>query len=165
MKVQPIFLAYGAAALVGVYLVTRAAQKVAQVAPGIVSGNNAVTQNQTNAAGQRTTAYQGAGVLGTLGAGFNSASGGVFASIGESLGGWAFDTFGSKPAAPRAAPRVAPPVDPRIADRWDAYTVGGQRSATGSGSFDPWGLYSDSSRAPTWEVLSGTGFAAEYVAP
>lgn len=53
---------------------------------GLVSGNNAVTQNQTDASGQAVTAYQGAGVAGTLGAAANSASGGWLASIGEWIG-------------------------------------------------------------------------------
>jgi hypothetical protein len=73
--------------IVGVLVVYYIARKVLPQVGGLVSGNNAITQNQTDASGQPVTAYQGAGVAGTLGAAFNSASGGVLASIGEWIGG------------------------------------------------------------------------------
>lgn len=97
-KQSPVNLAIaGGIALVVLYVVGGAAVKAAaQTAAGVISGNNAVTQNQHNAAGETVTAYQDAGVLGTLGAVANSASGGVLASAGESLGGWLFDIFGPK---------------------------------------------------------------------
>ncbi len=60
--------------------------KAVAAAGGVVSGNNVITQNQTDFSGTATTAYQGKGVLGTLGAAANSASGGIFASLGESIG-------------------------------------------------------------------------------
>lgn len=63
---------------------------------GAVSGNNAVTQNQHNFAGEDTDAYVDKGVFGTLGATANSASGGLLASAGETIGGWVFDLFGPK---------------------------------------------------------------------
>ena len=69
------------------YLSTRAAK----IAGGIVTGNNALTQSQTDASGSKVTAYEGAGILGTLGAAFNTASGGVLASAGEKVA----DTFAS----------------------------------------------------------------------
>ena len=49
---------------------------------GLVSGNNAITKG---------TVYEGDGVLGTLGAAANTASGGTFQSLGEWLGGKAAD--------------------------------------------------------------------------
>ena len=61
-------------------------------AAGLVTGNNVVTQNQANADGVKTTAYEGAGVLGTMGAAANSVSGGWFATMGENIGGWIYDT-------------------------------------------------------------------------
>lgn len=70
--------------------------KVAKEAVGLVTGDNFITRNQANAAGETVTAYQNAGIAGTLGAAFNSASGGTLASAGESLGGWIFDHFGPK---------------------------------------------------------------------
>lgn len=76
------------------YLAGSTIKAAANVVAGAVSGNNAVTQNQTNFAGEDVDAYEGKGVLGTVGAVFNSASGGVFASVGETVGGWAFDLFG-----------------------------------------------------------------------
>ena len=63
---------------------------------GVISGNNPITENQTDADGNPTDAYQGAGVVGTVGAVANSASGGVLATIGQDLGQWAFDLFGPK---------------------------------------------------------------------
>lgn len=76
------------------YLAGSTIKAAANVVGGAVSGNNAITQNQTNLAGEKVDAYEGAGILGTVGATFNSASGGSLASIGESLGGWLFDKFG-----------------------------------------------------------------------
>ncbi len=84
-----LFLAYKA--------ITKAASAAAGAAAGVVSGNNAITQNQTTWSGQSTNAYQGKGVLGTLGAATNSASGGAFASIGDWIGGKLYDLFGSNP--------------------------------------------------------------------
>lgn len=97
-KQSPVNLAIaGGVVLVVIYVVGRAAvTEVANVAAGVISGNNAVTQNQHNADGETVTAYQDAGVLGTLGAVANSASGGLLASTGEKLGGWLFDIFGPK---------------------------------------------------------------------
>lgn len=55
------------------------------------------------------------------------------------------------------------PVDQSIADRWDAYAKGSQRSATGSGSFDKWAAMYE---GPVGRALdNGTGFDADYVAP
>ncbi|HWI12109.1 MAG TPA: hypothetical protein VNU48_12325, partial [Burkholderiaceae bacterium] len=92
MDVRTLQLAaVGAAAAVAAvlaYKVMNSAKQAADAAAGLLTGNNAITENQTNAAGEKTTAYQGAGVLGTMGAATNSASGGVFASWGEDLGGW-----------------------------------------------------------------------------
>lgn len=93
---NPLQLALGVVLILGVvyYLGKKTIKDTADVAASIVSGDNAVTRNQTNASGEKTDAYVGKGVVGTLGAGANSASGGWFASVGESLGGWAFDLFG-----------------------------------------------------------------------
>lgn len=90
---DPVKLAIGAALLIGVvYLLARKTVKdVAQGAASVVSGNNAITQNQTNASGEKTDAYEGKGVLGTVGATVNSALGGVPASVGETVGGWFYD--------------------------------------------------------------------------
>lgn len=97
-KQSPLALAGGAALLlVVVYVVGKGALKGAA---GLVSGNNAITQNQTNAAGEKTTAYEGAGIVGTVGAVVNSASGGAGASFGESLGGWFYDLTHDDPLAP-----------------------------------------------------------------
>lgn len=58
-----------------------AATAVTDTAAGIVTGNNAVT------AAARTDAYQGAGILGTMGAATDIASGGLFSRVGEWIGG------------------------------------------------------------------------------
>lgn len=68
-----------------------AASATVDAAAGIATGNNAVTQNATNAAGEKTTAYQGAGVLGTMGAATNAVLGGAPASLGEWIGGKVFE--------------------------------------------------------------------------
>jgi hypothetical protein len=73
-------VAVGAAAL---YLIGRkTAAAAADTAAGIVTGENALTEG---------TPYEGAGILGTVGAGFNAASGGYLQAIGEQLGGWTFE--------------------------------------------------------------------------
>jgi len=88
---------YVAAVAVGVLaLGAYLAKKTIEAGAGLVTGDNVITQNQHNAEGESVTAYQGAGVLGTLGAAFNSASGGILASAGETIGGWAFGLFGPK---------------------------------------------------------------------
>lgn len=104
VAVTPQAAAIGAAVLVGGFLLYKAAQAVPAVAgavadtvAGAVSGNNAITQNQTNATGDPTTAYEGAGIAGTVGAAANSASGGWFATVGENVGGWIFETTHADP--------------------------------------------------------------------
>lgn len=64
-KQNPLMLAAGIALLVGVvyYLARKTVKDVADAAGGILSGDNALTEG---------TPYQGAGVLGTLGAAANS---------------------------------------------------------------------------------------------
>lgn len=71
--------------------VVEALPKAADMVGGVLTGNNYITQNATNGAGEKTSAYEGWGVLGTLGAATNAVSGGVFASAGETLGGWLYD--------------------------------------------------------------------------
>lgn len=108
-KQSPLALA-GAAAVVlvvGYYLlrqgvkdaaagVAAVGETVVDTGAGILTGNNVITQNQKNASGETVDAYQGYGILGTLGAATNSVLGGIPASIGETLGGWTFDIFGPK---------------------------------------------------------------------
>lgn len=91
--------ALGLVALLGIVVVYVVGKKLATAGAGLVTGNNAITQNQVNAAGEKTTAYEGAGVVGTVGAVANSASGGVFASWGENLGGWVYELTHDDPLA------------------------------------------------------------------
>lgn len=90
---NPIQLALALGGVIAlVYFIGRKALgAAADGAAGLVSGNSAITRNQTNATGDQVTAYQGRGVLGTLGAAANTASGGTLSSIGEALGGWIYD--------------------------------------------------------------------------
>lgn len=99
-KEAEIVVAVGAVGLVAFFAyeivqllrtTTKAAEEVGKQAVGLVTGDNFITQNQHTLDGEEETAYQGKGVLGTLGAATNSVSGGGFASIGESVGGWIFD--------------------------------------------------------------------------
>jgi len=89
-KPSPTVMLYGGLAVVALVALYFARKTVT----GIVTGDNALTRNATNAAGEPVTAYQGVPVVGTLGAGTNYLLGGYPASIGQSLGGWWFDVFG-----------------------------------------------------------------------
>ena len=106
VQLTPGAVAVGVGVLVGGFLLWRASQVAGKVAgdvvdtaAGIVTGNNAMTQNQTDADGIKTTAYEGMGVLGTLGAAANSVSGGWFASAGSWIGSSAYDLFSADPFA------------------------------------------------------------------
>jgi hypothetical protein len=90
---NPLALAVAAVVVIGAvyFLGRKTIAAVADTAGGVVSGDNAVTRNQTNAAGEATDAYVGRGILGTLGAAANSASGGTLATLGERVGGWLAD--------------------------------------------------------------------------
>lgn len=105
MKVDQKLLIYGGAALLGVAVVYFAGKQLADLAGGALNGDNSLTRSQTDADGNPTDAYVGKGALGTAGAIVNTATGGFAASIGQTLGGWAFDLFGPKvdinaPASP-----------------------------------------------------------------
>lgn len=108
--------------------------KLAKGAGGLVSGNNALTQNQHNIDGSQQTAYVGAGIPGTLGAAANTASGGLFSSIGDWLGGGLYDMTHSDPLAGPINP--APPSTSAATDK---YLQGGN-APSGSGSLD---MFSD----------------------
>lgn len=101
MKVPAVFkseagqyIALGAVALLVVYFVTKQAAKaagaVASAAGGVLTGNNALTQG---------TPYQGAGVIGTLGAAANDVSGGTLQSVGDYIGNKLADWFQPSPTA------------------------------------------------------------------
>jgi len=62
--------------------------KTVKLGGGLLSGDNTLTKNATNADGQKVTAYRGVPVLGTLGAAANAASGGWLATMGQKLGSW-----------------------------------------------------------------------------
>lgn len=98
-KQSPVTLAVSAVIVIGVvyYLTGRTIGKVADIAGGAISGDNAITRNQQNFSGESTDAYVDKGILGTIGAATNAASGGILASAGETIGGWVFDIFGPKP--------------------------------------------------------------------
>jgi hypothetical protein len=64
------------------------AEGVSEAAGGIITGRNTLTAN---------TAYEGAGVFGTLGAGVDSASGNSLSAVGEWIGGTLYDWFGDDP--------------------------------------------------------------------
>lgn len=92
-KQNPLMVAAGAALVLGVvyFLARKTLQDVAEVGAGLATGNNAITRNQTNAAGEKVDAYEGAGVVGTAGAAANSVSGGFLATAGQKVGGWLYD--------------------------------------------------------------------------
>lgn len=84
LKQNPLLLAGGVVLILGaVYFFGRKTlAAAADTVGGVVSGNNAVTAG---------TAYEGKGVLGTVGAVFNDASGGLFASVGGAIGQTLYD--------------------------------------------------------------------------
>jgi len=101
---KPIPLAVAAVVLIGFvyWLGKKTIKDTANFVGGVASGNNVITQNQTDASGNVVTAYQGAGIVGTVGAAFNSVSGGTLASAGEGISNWVYDllhsdTQGSQP--------------------------------------------------------------------
>jgi hypothetical protein len=118
----------GAGVLVAGLVLMNILPKLVKGAGGLVSGNNALTQNAKNADGSAQTAYQGAGIPGTLGAATNLATGGVLSSIGDWLGGGLYDAFHGDPMSMPIAP-------PSTAAAIDKYTQGGN-AASGSGSID-----------------------------
>lgn len=88
-------LALGAAVVIAVayFILRKAVGDVAKGAAGLLTGDNAITQNATNADGEKVDAYESRGVLGTLGASANAVSGGLFASWGQYLADKAFSAF------------------------------------------------------------------------
>jgi hypothetical protein len=94
--------------LAGGYILIKVVEGWGQAAintgTGLLTGNNAITENTTDFSGQPETAYEGKGVIGTLGAAANTASGGLFASIGNSIGSGLYNLFhGSTAPAPMPA--------------------------------------------------------------
>lgn len=89
-----LLLAAAAALAVVYYVGKHVLSGAANVAGGVVSGNNAITQG---------TVYQGTGVVGTLGAAANDASGGVLSQIGGSLGDALYNLFHPAEATAQSA--------------------------------------------------------------
>ena len=88
-------------AVLAVYLVKQAANAAGaavQGAGGLLTGNNGITAAATNAAGDPVTAYQGAGIFGTMGAATNAVSGGTLASLGQWIGSSLYDLTHPTPA-------------------------------------------------------------------
>ena len=103
---------------------------------GLVTGEGALTRNATDAAGRPVAAYRGAGVLGTVGAATNAASGGVLASVGNWLGGAAYDWTHPSPAAQSAAVLTASGAQRLpLPDTWPV----GEGDATSWAGLDPVG--------------------------
>ena len=92
--------------------------KASNMGAAVLSGDNALTRNAKNAAGQSVTGYREAGVLGTLGAAANAASGGYLASIGEWIGGALPAMFVDKPAAAPAPAASAYQTGGQTRERW-----------------------------------------------
>ena len=138
-KSSPLMIAGGVVAIVALYIVKRTADAVPDVvdavteaadaatgvAVGVATGNNTVTQTATNASGERVTAYEGTGILGTLGAATNAVSGGMLASGGEILSTWLFDRFGPKvDLTNRAAPPAGTITTRPMGEQTTTYQTG-----------------------------------------
>lgn len=65
--------------------------KALSVGKGILTGDNALTQNAKDADGNKVDAYIGVPVVGTLGAAANEVSGGYLASFGGWIGRSIYD--------------------------------------------------------------------------
>lgn len=90
-KSWAILVGAGVAAVVVLTLFfKKQATEVVKGVGGIISGNNAATEG---------TAYEGRGILGTLGSVFNSGSGGALEGVGDWIGESIFDVF-NKPYDP-----------------------------------------------------------------
>ena len=113
-------LAIGGTFAAGAFVLWRYGGKVADVAGGALTGNNTLTQTATNSAGERVTAYENAGVFGTLGAATNAASGGALASFGEWLGGTAYDLTHDDPT-----PATSSSSSSSSSSSWSDFSLGG----------------------------------------
>jgi len=92
---SPTLMLYGGGALAVLFIVNKlmsaapeAAKAVVTAADNALTGNNVVTERAHNLDGEQTTAYQDKGLVGTVGAATNEATGGLLASAGQALGGW-----------------------------------------------------------------------------
>lgn len=100
---------------------------VPKIIRGIFTNQNPLTNGQTDAQGNPVTAYAETTtpVLGTLGAAANSVSGGVFASIGEWLGGTVADlTMPYDPNSPASGVNRNQVVSPNYVN--DISQLGGE---------------------------------------
>jgi hypothetical protein len=92
MKTETIAIVAAIGIVTAVIVAQRAAAAISSSAgavvdygSGLVTGNNGITSTA------RTTAYQGAGVFGTLGAATDAMFGGMLSQAGETIGGWVYD--------------------------------------------------------------------------
>jgi hypothetical protein len=138
-----------AVAIVGIVVLYFIAKKTVTAAAGavggVVSGNNALTSG---------TPYAGAGILGTLGAAFNSASGGALQSAGESLGSGLFSLFGGSTASATAQGTQAATRDQVVTPNYIddlSGAVGGSADTSSSldSSYD-FGLGTDDGTGGAW---------------
>ena len=82
---KKLISAAGDAASAVVSTVGDVADATVTTATGVLTGNNIITQSA------RTTAYQGAGVVGTVAAATDNVSGGFFSSVGNWIGSKTYD--------------------------------------------------------------------------
>lgn len=105
---------------------------------GLITGDNALTQNARDSDGNKVDAYTGIPVAGTLGAAANAASGGYLATLGGWLGRSTYDLF--HPAEPEpSGPQASYDETDRLLKR---YPSTNEPSSIFSG-WDGKGLYSD----------------------
>lgn len=77
----------GVLGLAAAYLIWKT---IGKEAAGAVFGSSTL-QRSSNADGSEQTAYDGHGLIGTLGAGVNNATGGYLSEFGEWIGGKVYD--------------------------------------------------------------------------
>lgn len=103
MKTETVI--QGAVALTVIGLGVFAVWKLGGFGKGLLTGDNALTQNARDSDGNKIGAYTGVPVVGTLGAAANAASGGYLATFGGWLGRSAYDLLHpeGEPSTPQAS--------------------------------------------------------------
>ena len=134
--------------IVGAFALYKVWGVASKAAVGVVTGDNALTRNATDASGAPVTAYQGAGIVGTAGAAANAASGGVLSSIGSWIGTHVYDLTHDDPMDRINTPtpgtkddRASPASEIRYQQTGNAASGSGNTMDIDFGFGDGWGQF------------------------
>lgn len=114
--------------------------KAVGLGKGLLTGDNALTKNATDAQGNKVTAYVGVPVLGTLGAAANEVSGGWLSSLGGWIGRSTYDLTHSEPDPTAAVPAYYDETD-RLLKRYPDVSGATNGASVYSGWSDQPGIY------------------------